>query len=83
MTLADKIREFANENYIELARKRGEREVSIRAGDIHRDMELHGRLPAVCAALGSNKFLDEAGVERVAVDGPLNGSNCVLTFQIK
>jgi len=83
VTLADRIREFANENYIEPAREGGAREVSIRAGDIHRDMGLHGRLPVVCSALGSNKFLYEADVARVAVDGPLNGANCVLTFEIR
>ncbi len=83
MALADSIREFANEYYIQPARERGERQFTIRAGDIHSEMGLHARLPAVSAALGANKFEDEYGVRRLSVEGPINGANCVLTFEIR
>ena len=83
MALADRIREFADEHYIQPVRERGERQFTIRAGDIHSEMGLHARLPAVCAALGANKFEDHYAVRRLSVDGPLNGANCVLSFEIR
>jgi hypothetical protein len=45
-------------------------------------MSLSGQMPAVCGALGSNKFQEEYRVRRVSVDGPLQGANCELTFEI-
>lgn len=82
MILADQIRQFALLNYIEPARSRGETVVSIRAGDIHSQMGLSARLPAVCAALGSNKFESMCGIERLSVQGPLNGASTVFTFKL-
>ena len=46
MTLADRIREFVNEHYVQPARKRGNQTFIIRAGDVHDDMGLDSRLPA-------------------------------------
>ena len=83
MALADGIREFADEHYIQPARERGDRQFTIRAGDLHDDMGLHARLPAVSAALGANKFEDAYAVRRVSIEGPLNGANCLLTFEIR
>ena len=82
MALADRIREFADEHYIQPARERGERQFTIRAGDLHDDLGLHARLPAVSAALGANKFEDEYAVRRLSVEGPINGANCVMIFEI-
>ena len=83
MALADRIREFADEHYVRPARGRGERQFTIRAGDLHDDMGLQARLPAVSAALGANKFEDEYAVRRLSVEGPLNGANCWLMFEIR
>ena len=82
MAQADSIRDFANEHYIQPARERGERQVTIRAGDLHDDMRLPGRLPAITGALGANKFCTEYGVRRVSVEGPINGANCFWTFEL-
>ena len=82
MTWADGIREYANECYIEPARRAGHKQVSIRAGDVHRAMKLSNKLPAVCSALGTNRFQEEYHVRRVSVEGPLNGCNCELTFEV-
>lgn len=79
---ADRIRDYANRVYVEPARAQGQREVTIRAGDVHKQMRLSDQMPAVCGALGSNKFQEEYRVRRVSVDGPLNGPNCQLTFEI-
>ena len=80
--LADQIREFVDDNYVAPARERGERSFSVRAGDVHSDMGLSARLPAVCAALGTDKFERNYGLRRTSVEGPINGANCVLTFEI-
>lgn len=82
MTHADRVRAYCLEEYVEPARAGGEKLVVIRSGDVHRALEFHNRYPIVCSALGSLKFLDEARVERVSVEGPLNGANTVFTFRI-
>ena len=56
MTQADKIRQFALDHYVAPARAEGLAVVTIRAGDIHREMNLANAMPAVCSAIGSNKF---------------------------
>jgi len=82
MPLADQIRKFVLDNYICPARKRKARYVDIRVGDVHASMRLHNRLPAVCAALGSNKFEDICAVQRVTIQGPLNGANTDFIYRI-
>lgn len=82
MTLADKIRDFVQQNYIEPARRRGDHKITIRAGDIHSDMQLESRMPAVCGALGTKKFEDECGVSLIRRKGPSQGANVYFTFEI-
>jgi len=80
--LADEIREFVCENYIKPARERGEKQIAIRAGDVHKEMGLVSRIPAVCSALGTNKFQDLCGIELIRREGPTNGSNVHFTFKL-
>lgn len=80
MKQADRIRDFVLETIVGPARDQGLRDVVVRAGDIHRLMGLKNAMPAVCSALGSNKFLDLATVETVNRTGPSNGSNAIFTF---
>ena len=82
MTLAGEIRDFVQQNYIEPARRRGDREITIRAGDIHRDMQLKSRMPAVCGAIGTKKFEEECGVRLIRRRGPTQGANVYFTFEI-
>ena len=56
MTQAEKIRQFALDHYVAPARARGQAVITIRAGDVHREMNLANAMPAVCSAIGSNKF---------------------------
>jgi hypothetical protein len=76
---ADDVRAYCKENIIE----RGEKQATIRAGDIHRAMGYRDRLPLVCAALGANKFEETAMVEKVSITGPSAGANAIFTFRIK
>jgi hypothetical protein len=79
---ADSIRTFVLQEYIEPARSRGERFVTIRTGDVAKAMGLIHRLPAVCSALRARKFETLAGVKLVKAEGPHQGANLYLTFRL-
>jgi len=82
MREADRIREFGLDKYIEPARSRGDRYVTIRTGDVGKAMGLLGKMPAVCSALKARKFERFANVELVEAKGPAQGSNLYLTFRL-
>ncbi len=82
MILADRIRTFVIQNRIAPARAKGARTVQIRAGDVHTDLGLNNRMPAVCSALDAQKFLDQAKVTLVRREGPHQGGNAEWTFEI-
>lgn len=83
MSYADDVRQYCKGYIIDPARRRGEKQISIRAGDIHNAMRYKSRMPLVCAALGAQKFEAIAGVERISLTGPTNGANAIFTFLIK
>jgi hypothetical protein len=81
MTIADRIRLHAKQRYLIPARVRNEQRVSIRAGDVVREMDLGGgRAPAVCSALKAQKFLDENGLRLVSKTGPESGQSTSVTY---
>ncbi|MGH7049043.1 MAG: DUF6884 domain-containing protein [Terriglobales bacterium] len=82
MTQADQIRQFAIDNYIAPARLSGRSEVVIRAGDVHREMGLAMAIPAVCSAIGANKFGELARANLVRREGPTNGANVYFHFSL-
>jgi hypothetical protein len=82
MTQADRIRRFAIDRYVALARADGRSEITIRAGDVHKSMRLTNALPAVCSALGSDKFKMSAGLTPVSRIGPPNGANVYFQFRL-
>jgi hypothetical protein len=82
MTQADRIRQFALDHYVALARAEGRSEIIIRAGDIHRAMGLANAMPNVCSAIGSNKFNELASVTPGARTGPANGANARFHFSL-
>ncbi len=82
MSHADDVRDHCKRKYIEPARRRGDQLVVIRAGDVHGDMGYSARYPLVCSALGTKIFEERCRIERVAVDGPLNGANTIFHFKL-
>jgi 5-methylcytosine-specific restriction protein B len=82
MSYADDVREHCRVHYVEPARARGESTVTIRAGEVHLALGYKNRIPLVYAAIGAGKFEESCRVERISVDGPLNGSNTSFTFRI-
>ncbi len=79
---ADDVRDHCERKYIFPARRRGDQFVSIRAGDVHGDMGYKNRYPLVCSAIGAKVFEEKCRVERVAVEGPLNGANTTFRFRL-
>jgi len=77
---SDAIRRHAYEKYISVARRRREKIVSINVGEVHRALALNNRVPLVCAALGSKKFLTEHGLRILSKTGPPSGQSTTVTF---
>src|SRR5579863_1824215 len=77
---SDAVRRHAYEKYIASARRRKEKTVAINVGEVHRALALNNRVPLVCAALGSKKFLTEHGLRIVSKTGPPSGQSTTVTF---
>jgi hypothetical protein len=82
MSFANDVRDYCIENIVEPARSNGKNKIKIRAGDIHKSMKYKDRMPLVCSALGTKIFEKQARVKRLSVEGPTNGANCILEFEI-
>ncbi len=76
---ANEIRHFLCQKYFDPARKRSETLVTLRAGDIHREMGLKNRVPSVCQVMESKLLEKEAGVKVSSKQGPPSGRGTTLT----
>lgn len=79
VTGAKGIREYIRARYMEPARRRRETLVTIRAGDIHRELGLRNRVPSVCQVMESKLLEKEAGVKVSSKQGPPSGRGTTLT----
>jgi hypothetical protein len=77
---SEKVRDYVRENSIKPAVRRGDRSVSVNVGAIHRALGLHNRVPLVCAALKSKKFLKQNGLRVLSVTGPPSGQSTTVTY---
>jgi hypothetical protein len=73
--LADRIRHYVLKELIAPARTAEQRQITIRAGDVHQALGLENRMPAVCGALDTAIFRNEAGVRQLKRSGPRQGAN--------
>lgn len=80
MANADAIRQHCLSSIVEPARRRGDLVVAIRTGDVASEVNAHA--PAVCSALGSDKFEALARIRRLAIDGPIPGLSTLFVFRI-
>ncbi len=76
---ADRIREHASRKIFQ-ARAKGLCEATIVAGDIVREMHLNNRVPAVCSALVSKKFLEANHVSLESQEGPPKGVSTTMKY---
>jgi len=82
VSLADEIRAYVDSNYVQPARRSGQSRFEVVVGEVHTVLGYKNRLPAVCAALGTERFEQESRVRRVSIEGPLNGSTTLFTFEL-
>jgi hypothetical protein len=82
---SDQIRKYARETYVEPAVSRGQREIRVRAGDVHKALALKNRVPIVCQALESKLFLKENNLVLESKEGPPSGlsTSVVFTYRIE
>jgi len=77
---ADRIREYATEKYVLPARQQKQKRLSIRAGDVVRDLRLRGSTPAVCSALKTREFLQSNDLQLVETSGPKSGQSTTVVY---
>ncbi len=77
---SDSIRRSAQQSYVRPARHRGLKRFSINVGEVHRSLALQNRVPLVCQALGSEKFLEANSLKLVSKTGPPSGQSTTVTF---
>ncbi len=82
LSLADRIRQFAYDSYIVPARQRGEKSVTLRAGDVHTRMNLTSRMPAVCGAIGTRLFETQYHLRLIDRRGPTQGAEVTFKFEL-
>ena len=81
--LADRIRQYVSDAFIEPARKAGRTQVSVTSGDVHKDLRLESRMPAICAALDAAKFQKQYRVVLSRRSGPKQSSTVTWLFSIE
>lgn len=79
-SVSDVVRRHAYEAYYRPALRRGEKVFSVNVGTVHKVLALTNRVPLVCAALKSRKFLEENGLDLIAETGPPSGQSTTVTF---
>jgi len=82
LSQADDIRTFTFENWIKPARDKAAPEVTIRAGDVHKGMNLSNAYPAVCNAIGGDLFANLAKVKLLEKTGPAEGANVFFRYAL-
>jgi hypothetical protein len=77
---SDLVRQHVVEVYLRAARRRSDRTFSVNVGAVHKALGLNNRVPLVCAALGSKKFLSENHLRLISKSGPPSGQSTTVTF---
>ena len=74
------VRQYARETFVRPARRRGQKCVSINVGEVHKAVALQNRVPLVCQALRSEKFLSANGLRLISQTGPPSGQSTTVTY---
>jgi hypothetical protein len=83
MLPSDRVRDYVKRKYVDPAKKAGKQSLSIRAGDIHRELGFTRRIPVVCSALRSRKFQDKCAIKLSYIDGHNNTTTAKFTYRLK
>ena len=77
---ADLIRDYARRTYVETARRQGLKRFLIKVGEVNKALRLHNRVPLVCSALKSEKFLEGNALRLVERTGPPSGMSTTVVY---
>lgn len=79
-----KVRRYVRDHYVRRARSERRAMFRVVVGDIHRALGLQNRVPLVCNALASRKFLEENSLRLLGRTGPPSGQSTTveLTFEL-
>jgi|SRR5580658_6193960 hypothetical protein len=77
---SDLVRQHAVDAYLSPARRRREKTVTINVGAVHKALQLGNRVPLVCTALESQKFLKENRLRLISKTGPPSGQSTTVIF---
>lgn len=80
LTDTDRVREYVRREYIEPARARRQSTVRVVAGEVQKAVRLTNRVPLVCQALNSRKFLIENQLTIEKKEGPPSGMSTTVAF---
>lgn len=80
--IAAHVRSYVIANHFEPARASGLKEITLRAGDLHKKLNYKNRMPAICSVLGSRRLEIEARVRKTNTSAPHNSSTTSFTYTI-
>ena len=83
MSQADLIRAHALKHYIEVARRKHQKTLTIVAGEVGRDLGLSSRMRNICQALKGRQFLEMAGVRLLKIEGPEASTTTCFHYEIE
>ena len=75
-----RVREWVRNHIVQPAKARGDRMVSVTAGEVHHELGLKNRVPVVCQALRSKRFLEANHLVLKDMTGPPSGLSTTVKF---
>jgi hypothetical protein len=79
-SVSDLVRQHTSDVYLSPARRHREKRVSVNVGAVHKALRLGNRVPLVCTALGSKKFLKQNHLRLISKTGPPSGQSTTVTY---
>lgn len=77
---SDTIRQYVLEQYVKPAQARGEKTVSVTAGEVQKALGLKNRIAWVCTALRADRFQSENHLRLKDETGPPSGMSTTVKF---
>jgi hypothetical protein len=79
-----RVRRYARNHFVHPARRERRSTFRVLVGEVHKALGLSNRVPLVCNALSSRKFLEENSLRLIDRAGPPSGQSTtvVLTYEL-
>jgi hypothetical protein len=77
---SDAVRDHVVQKFVKTARQQGKKTTTVNVGEVHKTLGLHNRVPLVCVALRSKRFLAEQGLRIISMTGPPSGQSTTVTY---